>query len=65
MGKTIEAPRARVEKAAPRVNAADHDLPLLAAGAYEAPHPNWASLLDEGVQPCLVLGAERRQRGPR
>lgn len=50
-----------------RVPVSDHDLPVLAA--QEEPHPpqrpDWASLLDDGVQPALILGAERRSSGRR
>ena len=43
----------------------DHDLPLLAAD-YTLPRPpDWESLLGDGVQPALVLGAERRWQGER
>jgi hypothetical protein len=42
-----------------------HDLPVLAAGANLPRAPAWDELLEQGVQPCLVLGAERRMRGPR
>ena len=46
-------------------NVMDHDLPVLAAG-YELPHaPDWESLIGDGVEPSLVLGAERRLEGPR
>ena len=45
--------------------AADHDLPLLAA-AHGLPRPiDWAPLLARGVQPALLLGAERRRSGRR
>ena len=43
----------------------EHDLPLLAA-QYELPRrPDWESLFGDGVQPGLVLGAERRLQGER
>ncbi len=46
-------------------NVLDHDLPVLAAG-YELPHaPDWESLIGDGVEPSLVLGAERRLEGSR
>ena len=43
----------------------DHDLPVLAA--QENPHLQleWESLMNDGIVPALVLGAERRSRGPR
>jgi hypothetical protein len=41
---------------------ADHDLPVLGM-ELDPPHrPEWESLLDAGVQPALLLGAERRLR---
>ena len=45
----------------------DHDLPVVAAEQQaDAPQrPDWASLLDDGVQPALILGAERRSSGQR
>ena len=42
-----------------------HDLPVLAAleaARYLTP---WESLFDDGVQPSLILGAERRSGGAR
>ena len=43
----------------------EHDLPLLAA-QYELPRrPDWESLFGDGVQPAIVLGAERRLQGER
>ena len=45
--------------------AIDHDLPLLAA-AHELPRPTaWEPLLEAGIEPALVLGAERRWSGKR
>ena len=44
---------------------AGHDLPVLAASANLPRAPAWDELLEAGVEPCLVLGAERRMRGPR
>lgn len=44
---------------------ADHDLPLLAAQEQPSQRPDWESLLGDGVQPALVLGAERRLEGAR
>lgn len=43
----------------------DHDLPVLAAQEEPAFRPEWEALLDEGVQPALILGAERRTHGKR
>jgi hypothetical protein len=42
-----------------------HDLPVLAASENLPRAPAWDELLERGVQPCLVLGAERRSRGDR
>ena len=43
----------------------EHDLPLLAA-QHELPRrPDWESLIGDGVQPSLALGAERRLQGER
>ena len=43
----------------------DHDLPLLALERETPARPDWESLLDDGVWPALVLGAERRSSGER
>ena len=43
----------------------DHDLPVLAATVAPPVCLDWAALMDDGVTPCLPLGAERRLRGPR
>lgn len=57
---------AAVRKPTPRKSIpAGHDLPVLAASANLPRAPAWDELLDQGVEPCLVLGAERRMRGPR
>ena len=42
-----------------------HDLPVLAAAEESRYQPPWESLLDDGVQPALILGAERRSDGKR
>ena len=48
------------------VPVSDHDLPVLAAERLDLPQrPDWPSLLDDGVQPALILGAERRMAGDR
>ena len=54
--------RPRVERALPSET---HDLPVL--GAIEGPRnlTPWESLMDDGVQPALILGAERRSSGVR
>ena len=43
----------------------NHDLPVLAAAEASRYRPPWESLLDDGVQPALILGAERRSNGGR
>ena len=44
---------------------ADHDWPLLALEHSPCVHIEWESLIDDGITPSLVLGAERRWRGSR
>ena len=61
----------RPEKVADRSNgrtsppADGHDLPILAAAEESRYQPPWESLLDDGVQPALILGAERRSKRER
>ena len=43
----------------------DHDLPVLAIEINPRVQLQWESLMDDGVVPALILGAERRMRGPR
>ncbi len=43
----------------------DHDLPVLAAEQHDTPRPPWDKLLAAGIQPALILGAERRLQGKR
>lgn len=60
--KNPATPVARTPRATPPD---DCDLPLLAA-TFDLPKaPDWASLLDDGVHPALILGAERRTGGRR
>lgn len=49
----------------PEAPATEHDLSLLAFERDLPPPPRWDELLDQGMPPCLALGAERRTRGPR
>jgi hypothetical protein len=42
-----------------------HDLPVLAALQAAKVVTPWESLLEDGVQPSLILGAERRSGGGR
>ena len=42
-----------------------HDLPTMAVEENPAVITPWESLIDDGVQPALILGAERRTAGPR
>jgi hypothetical protein len=43
----------------------EHDLPVLAVEENARVQLDWEFLLAEGVQPALILGAERRGNGPR
>jgi len=45
-----------VERPAPE----SHDLPVMGIVENARHLPPWESLLDDGVQPALILGAERR-----
>ena len=42
-----------------------HDLPVLAIEQAAPVITPWESLLENGVQPALILGAERRSGGDR
>ena len=42
-----------------------HDLPTLAVEEDPRVVTPWESLIGDGVQPALILGAERRTAGPR
>jgi len=42
-----------------------HDLPVLATEQAAPVITPWESLMEAGVQPALVLGAERRSSGGR
>ena len=42
-----------------------HDLPVLATEQAAPVITPWESLLESGVQPSLILGAERRSNGGR
>ena len=59
---TLVKDRAQVERCIPPDG---HDLPVL--GTQENPPrlTDWEALIDEGVQPALILGAERRTGGKR
>jgi hypothetical protein len=49
----------------PRANEAPadaHDLPVLGVQESARNITPWESLMDDGVQPALILGAERRLR---
>lgn len=43
----------------------DHDLPILAVEENPRPRLDWEALLASGVQPALLLGAERRLQNRR
>jgi len=58
------------EAAAPKrrhasMQSQDHDLPLLAWQEHPKVWLDWEPLLAAGVQPALILGAERRWQGRR
>lgn len=59
---TREAASAARRNAAPNE---EHDLPLLAKDLNPIVWIDWEPLLAAGVQPALVLGAERRWQGRR
>ena len=65
LGRSILIIRGRDAKLSGSATPAGHDLPLL--GLDESPRflPEWDALIVQGVQPALLLGAERRHRGPR
>ena len=41
------------------------DIPVLGVSLAPRQAPDWPGLLRDGVQPALVLGAERRMQGRR
>ena len=61
--ETVVTRRLPAEKAA--ANPDTHDLPGLAAEQAAPVITPWESLIEAGVQPALVLGAERRSGGGR
>jgi len=68
MKDVVEArPETVADRKSPRASppADSHDLPVLAAAEDSRYQPPWESLLDDGVQPALILGAERRSNGGR
>lgn len=64
VGELQRAMRPR-EFPAPRAEAPDHDLPILALDEHPRVALDWDALLGKGVQPALALGAERRLQGKR
>ncbi len=42
-----------------------HDLPVIAIDINPRVQVQWESLMADGIVPALILGAERRSRGPR
>jgi hypothetical protein len=56
--ETVVTRRLPADRAA--ANSDTHDLPVLATEQAPAVIIPWESLLESGVQPALVLGAERR-----
>ena len=74
----MSAEHARVESAALRpamarrtsvvrraLGAGGHDLPVLAAEHSPRVRPDWERLMENGAEPALILGAERRLQGRR
>ena len=61
--ETVVAKRPNADKANPPSDT--HDLPVLAAQEAGKVMTPWESLLEDGVQPALILGAERRSGGGR
>lgn len=61
--KPIAPPVTGARRSAPREPG--HDLPVLAAEQPGTLRPRWDKLLAAGIQPALVLGAERRLQGKR
>ncbi len=62
---TQQTGAARRRKAATHASSFDHDLPVLAKERNPVAPIDWEPLLAAGVQPALVLGAERRWQGRR
>ena len=61
--ETVVTKRLPADKAAATPDT--HDLPVLAAEQAAPIITPWESLLESGVQPALILGAERRSNGGR
>ena len=59
---SVVVQRPQVKREPPRET---HDLPVLAVMERPLSLTPWETLLDDGVQPSLVLGAERRLVGVR
>lgn len=58
------APQRNVRAAKPP-SVQDHDLPILALEEASARQLDWDELIEEGVQPALLVGGERRWHGRR
>jgi hypothetical protein len=43
----------------------DHDLPVLASEEAPTHRVDWEALMQDGVQPALLVDGERRSRGRR
>ena len=57
-------PRRNVRAAKPP-SVQDHDLPILALEETCTLQLDWDELIDDGVQPALLVGGERRWHGRR
>ena len=58
-------PEGFIVRSSERTAAESHDLPVIGVVENARHLPRWESLLDDGVQPSLILGAERRSHGGR
>jgi hypothetical protein len=67
MTATTHSHRSRVQPATHRGDRMPDDFDLPLVGAREAPRVqiDWEAMMEVGTQPALLLGAERRWRGPR
>ena len=71
MTPVVERKHAQVphESHRPRGRKADvdqeHDLPVLGVEASPRVQLPWQSLIDDGIVPALILGADRRSSGRR
>lgn len=60
----VRTPRRNVRAVKPP-SVQDHDLPILALEEASTLQLDWDELIDDGVQPALLVGGERRWHGRR